>query len=136
MSGSFKGFKRWIFAGAALFLALILAAAFIWRYDILSNALDPKIPFLTYKPPPAPDYGKREAWALLPGRAETPTAADPSVDVFFVHPTTFDGGRDWNGGIDQPKAQRFLSRVVLPNYAVPFERVGRLFAPRYRHASL
>lgn len=136
MSGSFKGFKRWIFAGAALFLALILAAAFIWRYDILSNALDPKIPFLTYKPPPAPDYGKREAWALLPGRAETPTAADPSVDVFFVHPTTFDGGRDWNGGIDQPKAQRFLSRVVLPNYAGPFERVGRLFAPRYRQASL
>ena len=55
MSGSFEGLKRCIFAGAALFLALILAAAFIWRYDILSNALDPKIPFLTYKPPPAPD---------------------------------------------------------------------------------
>lgn len=136
MSGSFEGLKRCIFAGAALFLALILAAAFIWRYDILSNALDPKIPFLTYKPPPAPDYGRREAWALLPGRAETPNAADPPVDVFFVHPTTFDGGRDWNGGIDQPKAQRFLSRVVLPNYAGPFERVGRLFAPRYRQASL
>lgn len=136
MGGSFKGFKRWIFAGAALFLALILAAAFIWRYDILSNALDPKIPFLTYKPPPAPDYGKREAWALLPADAEAPSSADPPVDVFFVHPTTFDGGRDWNGGIDQPKAQRFLSRVVLPNYAGPFERVGRLFAPRYRQASL
>ncbi|OYX03844.1 MAG: hypothetical protein B7Z12_08705 [Caulobacter vibrioides] len=136
MGGSFTGFKRWIFAGAALFVALILAAAFIWRYDILSNALDPKIPFLTYKPPPAPDYGKREAWALLPAKAEAPSAGDPPVDVFFVHPTSFDGGRDWNGGIDQPKAQRFLARVVLPNYAGPFERVGRLFAPRYRQASL
>lgn len=136
MGGSFKGFKRWIFAGTALFLALVLAAAFIWRYDILSNALDPKVPFLTYKPPPAPDYGQRDDWALLPARADTPSAADPPIDVFFVHPTTFDGGRDWNGGIDQPKAQRFLSRVVLPNYAGPFERVGRLFAPRYRQASL
>jgi len=128
-----KGFKRWIFAGAALFLALVVAAAFFWRYDILSNALDPKVPFLTYRPPPAPDYGRASAWALRPlGVAP----ADRPVDVFFIHPTTFDGGRDWNGGIDQPKAMRFLSRVVLPNYAGPFDRVGRVYAPRYRQASL
>lgn len=131
-----KGFKRWIFAGAVLFLALILSAAFIWRFDILSNALDPKVPFLTYHPPPAPDYGQRSAWALLPKDAESAAPADRAVDVFFVHPTTFDGGRDWNGGIDQPKAQRFLTRVVIPNYAGPFDRVGRVFAPRYRQASL
>ncbi|MDR6625742.1 DUF3089 domain-containing protein [Caulobacter segnis] len=131
-----KGFKRWIFAGVVLFLALILSAAFFWRYDILSNALDPKVPFLTYHPPPAPDYGKRESWALLPRHPEAVPPADRPVDVFFVHPTTFDGGRDWNGGIDQPKAARFLSRVVLPNYAGPFDRVGRIFAPRYRQASL
>ncbi|MET3667102.1 DUF3089 domain-containing protein [Caulobacter sp. 1776] len=130
------GLRRWIFAGMALFLALVVAAAFIWRYDILSNALDPKVPFLTYRPPPAPDYGKRAAWALLPKDAEAAAPADRPVDVFFVHPTTFDGGRDWNGGIDQPKAARFLSRVVLPNYAGPFDRVGRVFAPRYRQASL
>lgn len=136
MGAQFKGFKRWIFAGAALFLALVLAAAFVWRYDILSNALDPKVPFLTYHPPPAPDYGKAASWALLPRDADGPAPADRPVDVFFVHPTTFDGGRDWNGGINQPKAQRFLSRVVLPNYAGPFDRVGRVFAPRYRQASL
>ena len=132
MGGTFKGFKRWIFAGLALFIALFLTAAFVFRYDILSNALDPKVPFLTYRPPPAPDYGKRASWALLPGAAQ----ANQAVDVFFVHPTTFDGGRDWNGGIDQPKATRFLSRVVIPNYAGPFDRVGRVFAPRYRQASL
>ncbi len=131
---SVTGFKRWIFAGAALFLAVILAAVFAFRYDILSNALDPKVPFLTYHPPPAPDYGKRASWALLPKEGAAP--ADRPVDVFFVHPTTFDGGRDWNGDIGQIKAQRFLSRVVLPNYAGPFDRVGRVFAPRYRQASL
>ena len=128
-----KGFKRWIFVGVVLFLTLILSAAFVWRYDILSNALDPKVPFLTYHPPPAPDYGQAKAWAL---RSTGVAPADRPVDVFFIHPTTFDGGRDWNGGIDQPKAMRFLSRVVLPNYAGPFERVGRVYAPRYRQASL
>lgn len=133
---AFKGFKRWIFAGAVLFLALLLSAAYIWRYDILSNALDPKVPFLTYRPPPAPDYGRASAWALLPKDPAGPAPADRPVDIFFVHPTTFDGGRDWNGGIDQPKATRFLSRVVIPNYAGPFDRVGRVFAPRYRQASL
>ena len=136
MGDRFKGFKRWIFAGAVLFTGVLVAAAFVWRYDILSNALDPKVPFLTYEPPPAPDYLQAGSWALRPRNAAIPTAADPAVDVFFVHPTTFDGGQDWNGAIDQPKAQRFLSRVVLPNYAGPFYRVGRIFAPRYRQASL
>lgn len=136
MGGPFKGFKRWIFAGAVLLLALILGPLYVWRYDILSNALDPKVPFLTYHPPAAPDYGKAASWALLPRNPEGAPPADRPVDVFFVHPTTFDGGRDWNGDIDQPKAQRFLSRVVIPNYAGPFDRVGRVFAPRYRQASL
>lgn len=136
MAGRFKGFKRWIFAGAVLVLGLLVAAAFVWRYDILSNALDPKIPFLTYEPPPAPDYAKASSWALRPKDPAGRSPSDLPVDVFFVHPTTFDGGQDWNGAIDQPKAQRFLSRVVLPNYAGPFFRVGRVFAPRYRQASL
>ena len=136
MGERFKGFKRWIFAGAVLLAGLFVAAAFVWRYDILSNALDPKVPFLTYKPPPAPDYAKAASWVLLPKSPAQPASGEPPVDVFFVHPTTFDGGQDWNGAIDQPKAQRFLSRVVLPNYAGPFYRVGRVFAPRYRQASL
>lgn len=136
MGDRFKGFKRWIFAGAVLVLGLLVSAAFFWRYDILSNALDPKVPFLTYEPPPAPDYAKAESWALRPKDPTRFALNDLPADVFFVHPTTFDGGQDWNGAIDQPKAQRFLNRVVLPNYAGPFYRVGRVFAPRYRQASL
>src|SRR5581483_7299377 len=61
---------------------------------------------------------------------------DPPADVFFLHPTTFNGGRNWNGPIDNPQADRFLTHTILPNYAGPFARVGRLFAPRYRQASL
>jgi len=133
MAERFKGFKRWIFAGTVLFLAMVVSAAFYWRYDILRTTLDPKIPFQTYDPPPAPNYAKPDAWALRPQRD---AAARVTADVFFVHPTSYDGGRDWNAPFDQPKAERDLSRVMLPNYAAPFARVGRIFAPHYRQASL
>ena len=131
MGERFKGFKRWIFVGSVLFLAVFLSAAFYWRYDILRTTLDPKVPFQTYEPPPAPDYAKPAAWVL---RSQAATAGP--ADVFFVHPTTYDGGRDWNAPYDQPKAARYLNRVMLPNYAAPFARVGRIFAPHYRQASL
>ena len=49
-----KGFKRLVTAGVILALLLVAAAAFVWRDDILRTRLDPKEPFQTYDPPPAP----------------------------------------------------------------------------------
>ncbi|WP_332768212.1 DUF3089 domain-containing protein [Phenylobacterium sp.] len=131
-----RGFKRLVFAGVVLFVAVIAAAAFIWRDDILRTRLDPKEPFQTYDPPPAPDYRRRAAWALMPGEPWSPDASDPPADVFFVGPTTFDGGDHWNAPIDDGQADRLFRQVMAPNYAGPFVRVGRIFAPRYRQASL
>lgn len=111
---------------------LVAAAVGIWRGDILKARLDPKVPFQTYRPPPAPDYASPDAWAMrdisVPG---TGNAA-----VFFLHSTTFDGGSDWNGPIGDPKADAYLERVVIPNYAGPFARAGSISVPRYRQASL
>jgi hypothetical protein len=120
----------------ALALVVLAAIAYAAREEILRTALDPKQPFQTYRPPPAPDYASPSAWALAPANAATPGPAAPPADVFFVHPTTFDGGREWLGAIGQADADRFLFRVVLPNDAGPFQQVGRVFAPRYRQASL
>lgn len=128
--------RQGLIVGGAVFLALFLAAAFYWRSDILQAALDPRTPFQTYRPPTAPDYAKVSSWALIPDRAQVWNDRDLPADVFFVHPTTFDGGEEWNGPIDDAKSDRLLTRVMLPNYAGPFYRVGRLFAPRYRQASL
>jgi len=130
------GKKRAAFAAAA-FVALILAiGVVIWRDDIISTTLDPKQPFQTYAPPPAPNYGARGAWAHLPADPDSWTSQDGPADIFFIHPTTFDGGRDWNGPIGHRAADRTLLRTMLPNYAGPFQQVGRVFAPRYRQASL
>jgi hypothetical protein len=123
-------------AGLAL-LALALVAAFVFRDQILRASLDPHQPFQTYRPPPAPDYASRSGWALLPAADPShPSGQDGAVDVFFVHPTTYNGGELWNGPIAYPRAARQLASVMLPNYAGPFARVGRVFAPRYRQASV
>ena len=125
--------RRWRGLLTGFLLTLLVVLAFVFRDDILQTALDPREPFQTYEPPPAPDYDRRSAWALWPGPVQ---AGDGPADVFFVHPTTYNGGEHWVGPIDQPYANRMLEEVMLPNYAGPFVRVGRIFAPRYRQASL
>lgn len=131
-----RGFRRLVTAMLVLLAVVLAAAGYVWRDDILRTRLDPKEPFQTYEPPPAPDYAQRSAWALMPVRPETATAAEPAADVFFLGPTTFDGGSHWNAPIDDAKADRLFREVMAPNYAGPFVKVGRIFAPRYRQASL
>ena len=124
--------RQWLgWIGLAIIL-LLGAAAAVWRGDILRAGLDPKVPFQTYTPPPAPDYATPGAWALRDTR--TPGAGPAAV--FFVHSTTYDGGSEWNGPIGDREADAYLSRVVLPNYAGPFARAGAISAPRYRQGSL
>ena len=123
-------------AAAAAVLVAACACAYIWRGELWRATLDPKQPYPTYRPPPAPDYASASAWALRPADAAYPAAHDPPADVFFLHATTYAGGRDWNAPIHDRPGADFLQRVVLPNYAGPFQRVGRVWAPRYRAASL
>jgi hypothetical protein len=124
--------RQWIGYIGFFLVFLLTAAVAVWRGDILRAGLDPQVPFQTYKPPPAPDYASRKAWALWDARV--PGAGE--ANVFFVHSTTFDGGSEWNGAIGDRKADAYLERVVLPNYAGPFARAGAVSAPRYRQASL
>jgi hypothetical protein len=126
----------WVIVVAGILVAIIAVMVFIRRDDVMRASLDPQVPFQTWTPPPAPDYGKPAAWALIPAQPTSWGAGDPPADVFFIHPTTYDGGRNWNAPFDQDSDARQLDRVMLPNYAGPFQRVGRVFAPRYRQASL
>lgn len=132
MTRSRLTFRQWVGWVGLIFVALLAVAAMVWRGDIQRAWLDPQVPFQTYDPPAAPDYSKASSWALLD--AQTPPTGPASV--FFVHPTTFDGGNDWNEPIGDAESDAFLFRVVVPNYAGPFARSGPLSAPRYRQASL
>lgn len=125
--------RFWLALLAGALALAVVAALLIWRDDILEALLNPDVPYTVYKPPPAPDYSRANAWDQLPGPAD---AGATGVDVFFLHPTTFDGGADWNGPIGDAGAAQLYRSVMAPNYAAPFARAGRLFAPRYRQASL
>lgn len=125
-------FRQWVgWAGFAV-VFVVTAAALVWRGDILRAGLDPQVPFQTYEPPAAPDYARRDAWALY--EAAVPGAGEAAV--FFVPSTTYDGGDHWNAPIGDRKADAYLARVVLPNHAGPFAKAGPVSAPRYRQASL
>ena len=131
-----RRFLDWCLVVGGIIIGIVMVAVYLRRDDVMRAALDPQQPFQTWTPPPAPDYAKPSAWALIPKEPDRWGAGDPPADVFFIHPTTYDGGHDWNAPYDAPAAARQLERVMLPNYAGPFQRVGRVFAPRYRQASM
>jgi len=132
--------KPVIWAGLAVLGAVFVSAVIVlWGDDIMRHNLDPKVPFQTYIPPAAPDYQKSGAWYLNPalnGYEVRRNRNPQKVDVFFIHATSFDGGKDWLGAIDNTAAADEVIRNQLPNYAGPFGRIGYVYAPRYRQASL
>jgi len=123
--------RPWWIIGPLVVLAVLAAGLVAFWGDLVSTALDPKVPFQTYRPPPAPDYARAGAWRLRPrGGGDVPAA------VFFLSPTTYDGGKDWNAPLNDARAEHLFREVMAPNYVGPFVRVGRIFAPDYRQASL
>jgi Protein of unknown function (DUF3089) len=98
-------------------------------------------------PPPPPDYASPAAWAAWPARAsaadEVPPAvtevpaSDRTADVFFIHPTTYLATSMGNARYDEPGATRTrLEQGVLRFQASAFNACCRIYAPRYRQASL
>lgn len=100
--------------------------------------------FDTQSPPPAPDYALGQNWAALPFRVDaadeipkTETWVNDSlkeVDVFYVHPTMYAKGQTWNASLADEKLNAKVDRLPVRFQASPFNRVGRVYAPRYRQA--
>lgn len=98
--------------------------------------------------PPAPDYARPDAWVAWPGRPSDadvvpPGLAEPSLpeaaraDVFFIHPTTYLFGSAPNARYDEPGiTSTQLRRGVLRFQASAFNSCCRIYAPRYRQASI
>lgn len=103
-------------------------------------------PFDAAKPPPPPDYRISQTWLALPGRAglerSTPiglTAIPESeavADVFFIHPTTTRAKDVSNAPWDASDQAAPLNPAVLLGQASVFNGCCRIYAPRYRQASL
>lgn len=96
--------------------------------------------------PAAPDYSAPGAWLAFPGRdglersasRATPAIAEAQAeaDVFFIHPTTLKGSAVLNAPYDVDQAAAPLTNAVLLGQAGVFNACCRIYAPRYRQASL
>jgi hypothetical protein len=107
--------------------ALLLTAAFLTS------------PALAQTAPQAPDYAASANWSnaagALPVGASKAIKAQ-SVDVFYIHPTTFRSA-DGQMNADPADAQsnKWVDESVVARQASAFTGCCRVFAPRYRAAS-
>src|SRR6185369_9051756 len=107
-------------------------------------AMTPRVTFDLETPPPPPDYAKPGNWSALPERDDSadraPTGAGTvdqlhtSVDVFYVHPTSYVGNR-WNAPTDEPALNEATDRVATGIQASAFNGCCSVYAPRYRQAN-
>jgi hypothetical protein len=122
---------RFVAIPLGLLVIALAAGAWFGRDNLFRYLIQPQTPFQVQQPPPAPDYASPAAWIARPldGAAAVPA-------VFFVHPNSSWTRRSWNVAIDDMDAAQVLQRQILPNHAGPFASAGRLWAPRYRQATL
>ncbi|HFB54894.1 MAG TPA: DUF3089 domain-containing protein [Hellea balneolensis] len=123
---------------AILWALLLIGTSWYYRDDLYQTIHDPRVPFQTHMSPPAPDYALVGSWLHRPTRAdsENHSESDGGGDVFIVTPTVYEGRRHWNADVSREKIREKFIRIALPNYVLPYQSAGRVFAPYYRQASL
>lgn len=135
----------------AAFVLAGLAAACAAERDAAADkarelALKPGHDFDAAKAPPAPDYDDAGAWAALPERADTADEApegeseaqsDAAADVFFIHPTSWFSRDGWNAPhTEGGEGGMSVDGGAMRAQASAFNACCRVFAPRYRQATL
>ena len=96
--------------------------------------------------PVAPDYSKMHSWAShptihdmgdsIPAPLRKAYSCDSTIDVFFIHPTTYIQKEDgqMNADVNNEYLNRRTDARTILNQASAFNEY-RLFAPRYRQAN-
>lgn len=95
------------------------------------------------KKAPEPDYSSAKNWAALPGDKGLAERAPPGevvassgVDVFFIHPTGYVHGGEWNSPMDPDSATEENTKWMMANQASVFSSCCNIYAPRYREANI
>ncbi|RYU84299.1 DUF3089 domain-containing protein [Hymenobacter persicinus] len=112
-----------------------------------TTLIKPGKQFTAYQPALAPDYSLPASWAALPSRRDSADVVPrhtalrdeqqtARADVFYVHPTTFFKREAWNADLTDERLNRFTDGSVIRKQAGVFNSAGRIFAPRYRQATL
>ena len=95
---------------------------------------------------PAPDYAQEKWWDVYGGdtgpSAKVPDGVNDKqpvdqlpADLFFIHPTTYFGAK-WQMPPSDDHSTGEITSLVLSKNASAFNGTCRIFAPRYRQATL
>ncbi len=131
-------------------IALLFVWGFIYRdtveFEVFKMMIKPSHSFAEQTHSTPPDYSNAEHWASLPHSKDnadkSPAGLDldnqarAPADVFFIHPTTYYSSDNWNQPLDDADANTFTDDQVLPNQASVFNSCCKIYAPRYRQATL
>lgn len=126
---------------------VLLSAVVLLSLGSCLKFIKPGKDFGQYKNPTAPDYAQESSWAALPTRRDSADAvprntpfknqqATAAADVFFVHPTTYYWRKQWNASLSNDRVNQFTDDDVIRNQASAFNAAARVYAPRYRQATL
>jgi hypothetical protein len=139
--------RRFLYIIAGL-IVIVLIAGIGWTLfqdKLFRLAFVSSEPFDARTAGPAPDYRQASAWLSRPNLSndpsrwrpagEAPPAAAPQVAVFYVPPTTYYAKTSWNAPISDPDSRKWAG-VFAASEAIAFNRIGEIWAPRYRSAAL
>jgi len=94
------------------------------------------------------DYSVLDNWAAHPWKKDPSDSVplplqanyhpDSTVDIFFLHPTTYTGEKKfgWNAPVDDEALNKKTDGSSMLYQASIFNEAGRVFAPRYRQAHI
>jgi hypothetical protein len=141
--------RKFLFVVLGLVVVIVVAVAIIFftgtAPNIVAYIWQPHHGWdLKYKAP-APDYADSRSWAALPSKpgltayvpaGVAPGPGDPKVDVFFIHPTGYMSGAEWNSPMAADSQTEENTRWMMANQASAFNGCCAVYAPRYREATI
>jgi len=127
------------------FIIFLSAAVFLISCSA-SRKVETKAAVL--KPSTAPDYSNLNNWAAHPWKYDLSDSVpkplqknyrpDSTVDIFFIHPTSYLGRAmpfGYNAPVDDEALNKKTDGASILYQASIFNEAGRVFAPRYRQAN-
>ena len=108
-----------------------------------------KIPLHSFEkevPKTKPNYSNINYWAAHPGKfdysdflpknLENDSLILDSIDVFYVYPTMYNNGLDWNASVEDKKLNKKIGLLSLKNQANVFAGMASVYSPFYRQMHL
>lgn len=131
---------------AAMFAAGEARPQFFRAFGSAADSQPPVTPFDPARTPPPPDYAERSEWVSLPDMHDPADDTPPGVRaidqrrarvaVFFLYPTSFTSGEEWNADTHDADLNARIAGSSIRDQASVFNGCCAIYAPRYRQMTL